>query len=552
MATKARNFRTGMMLSTALAALVAMPGVAHAQLVTSGDLVDAIDNGGNPGQLTVTDVSATQTDMTVLAPVVIANWNRFNVPTGTTVNIANGSAAPSATLVNRVIGATPSDIGGTINAADINLWLINQNGILFGGGTAINSASFVASTLDAADLDLFQFIGGASSSLNMATASNAAISGGGAAASFVTDGSLLFLSQQLDLDATFNAGTGNIAFVTASNVTVGFTPGSPLSFTLNAGTTVAEQTIAGSVTGNSIDIQMLTASGVVGALLNVDAALNATTAVATENGVRLLAIQNNAASVTVEMTGGITSTGIVDLQTDGTLEATSPMSGSRVFASATGGITLNDASATAADVTLLSEGAITTGAVTASALVPADGLITIGSIAGGALQLGALQASGATILNTTGTITTAGITAGGALTVGAVSEPSSVTFNGAVSASSITIDTGGALQAAGLTAMVGGIDIDAASINAGAVSATGGDVDLVTTGNITTASITSTTFASLGGAIDVGSTSGGTLNLGALQAGRAVDIDTSGNLSTGGINAGGALTVGAVAEPALV
>ena len=58
--------------------------------------VIAIDSGGNAGRLTVVNTSATQTDMTVLAPVVIANWNRFNVTTGTTVNITPDAALTQA------------------------------------------------------------------------------------------------------------------------------------------------------------------------------------------------------------------------------------------------------------------------------------------------------------------------------------------------------------------------------------------------------------------------------------------------------------------------
>lgn len=82
----ARNLRAALAAGTALSlAFAASP--AAAQLVRSGDLVGAIESGGNPGQLTIVDTTATRTDMTVIAPVVVANWSRFNVPTGTTVNI---------------------------------------------------------------------------------------------------------------------------------------------------------------------------------------------------------------------------------------------------------------------------------------------------------------------------------------------------------------------------------------------------------------------------------------------------------------------------------
>lgn len=347
----ARNFRALLAAGTALSlALSASPSAA--QLVRSGDLVDAIDSAGNPGQLTVVNTSATQTDMTVLAPVVIANWNSFNVTKGTTVNIAPDASLTQATLVNRVIGATASDISGTINAPNVNLWLLNQNGILFGSGASVNSASFFASTMGVTDQDVFDFYegtdiaGNGSGTLRFSGSLGNGIATSSPDVNFVTDGTVLFVSEQLNLDATVNAGTGNIAFVAAADVNVSFTPGSPLSYAINARTTVAEQSIGGSVTGDSIDIQMISAAGVVGALLQVDATLTATTAVPTDSGVRLFAEQAGAGSVTVEMTGGVSSTGLVNLRTDGQLNGTAAISGSDITVSATAGAALGDLTAT--------------------------------------------------------------------------------------------------------------------------------------------------------------------------------------------------------------
>ncbi len=550
MATANRTFRSTMLLSTAMAALVAVPGVAHAQLVTSGDLVDAIDSGGNPGQLTVTDTSPIRTDMRVLAPVVVANWNRFNVPTGTTVAIANGTANPTATLVNRVIGATASDISGTISAPDINLWLINQNGILFGSGAAVNSKAFFASTLDVSDQDLFDFYEGTDLTGNGATTLrfNGSLGNGIVATapnvSFVTDGSMMFVSEHLNLDATFNAGSGGVSFVAASDVNVTFTPGSPLSYVLNAGTTVAEQTIAGSVTGRSIDIQMLTATGVVGALLKVDAALNATAATPTANGIRLFAEQSGTASVTVEMTGGISSTGLIDLRTDGTLSSTSAITGSGVRVRGDTGVTVDDVTATNGAVTFNAGGNLTAGDVQATGNIFFEagnlGNATFGSLisSGGNISVNGVVPS---------TITVTGITRGAGVNLVGIN---SVDVGDVVATTgSATLRTffGTGPVRAGNVEGATGVSLSGSTIQAGNVLAKTGLARLQASGGITTASVTA-----LAGRIDVDSTAGGTLNLGVLDASGNIDLDTTGALITAAITAGGNLTVGAVRLPGSV
>jgi filamentous hemagglutinin family protein len=552
MANANRTFRSSMLLSTAVAALVAMPGVAHAQLVRSGDLVDAIDNGGNGGQLTVVDTTATQTDMTVLAPVVIANWSRFNVPTGTVVNIAPDAALTQATLVNRVIGATSSDISGTINAADVNLWLINQNGILFGDGAAINSASFIGSTLDVSDADLFDFYSGTdlagngSSTLRFTGSLGNAIATASPNVSFVTDGTMLFVSEQLNLDATFNAGTGNVAFVAASDLSVTFTPGSPLSYVINAGTTVADaMTIGGSVSGGSIDFRMITAAGVVNALLRVDADLNATTALATDTGIRLLADQGGSATVTVEMDGGISSTGRIDLRTDGSLTATSPMTGSGVFVQGGTGITLDDVTATNGSVQFSTAGSILAGDVAST-----GGGISFGASNSGSATFSSLVASGGNVAIAglvPGSITVTGLTqgnsvelfsAGGALNLGNVTATTGNVFLNA---------QGGALTAGNVGAATG-VGLFGGTIAVGNVTAGSGVAQLFASGGISASSVTS-----LAAGIDIESTSGGAIDIGALSAALNIDLDTDGNVViTGPVTAGGNLRLGSARTPNIV
>lgn len=60
---------------------------AHAQLVSAGDLVGSADSSGATGVLSITNPIATMADINVNSAAVVSDFTRFNVPTGTSVNI---------------------------------------------------------------------------------------------------------------------------------------------------------------------------------------------------------------------------------------------------------------------------------------------------------------------------------------------------------------------------------------------------------------------------------------------------------------------------------
>lgn len=489
MAIANRTIRSSMLLSTAMAAAFAVPGVAHAQdLIRSGDLVSAVNSANAGGQLTVNEVNANRTDLTVRSNVVVANWTRFNVPVNTTVNIAPDAGLPQATLVNRVIGTELSNIAGSINSPNVNLWLINQNGILFGDGAAISSASFVASTLDVSNADFFNVLGSGTGSLNLSGVGTNAIRTNSDNVRFVTNGSLVFLGPQLTLNAVFNAQTGSVAFVTGTDVNVEFTPGSPLSFVINSGTTVARgQTISGSITGRTVDFQMMTDATATDAVLQVNASVTATQAVATQTGIRLLA--SGGAPILTSLNGVMTSTGRVDIDANGELRATQSITGSGIEIDATDVARLANLTATAGDVNV-SASAINAGLVTATggdiilagangvdtgALV-ATGAIDIDSSAGGTVTLASLNAGTGITLGTTGRLTAGAITAGGALvTSGGLAAPQAITLTGDVSAQSVSLDSATGITALDLSATGGDVSLNArgGDLAAGNVMASG-------------------------------------------------------------------------------
>jgi filamentous hemagglutinin family protein len=102
----------------------------------------------NNGQTLVT-IQQTQ-------PQAILNWSSFNVGVNTTVDF-NQQGNPTWAALNRIAaGSIPSQILGSIRA-DGQVYLINQNGIIFGGSSQINVGSLIASALNITDS---QFLAG--------------------------------------------------------------------------------------------------------------------------------------------------------------------------------------------------------------------------------------------------------------------------------------------------------------------------------------------------------------------------------------------------------
>lgn len=110
-------------------------------------------NANLPTQTTSNGLTAVQVKQT--AQKAILTWNSFNVGRNTTLyfnqsggNQTNGSANNWIAL-NRVVdpSGVPSQIFGQIKAEG-TVYILNHNGILFGGGSQVNTQSLLASSLD--------------------------------------------------------------------------------------------------------------------------------------------------------------------------------------------------------------------------------------------------------------------------------------------------------------------------------------------------------------------------------------------------------------------
>ena len=84
------------------------------------------------------------------SPNAIINWQGFSINTGETTRFNQQSA--SSAILNRVVGADPSQLLGTLTSNG-KVFLINPAGILVGQGARIDVAGLVASTLNLSNED---------------------------------------------------------------------------------------------------------------------------------------------------------------------------------------------------------------------------------------------------------------------------------------------------------------------------------------------------------------------------------------------------------------
>jgi filamentous hemagglutinin family protein len=95
------------------------------------------------------------------APGTIVNWQQFNIQAGETTRFNQQSG--NSAILNRVVGNDLSRIYGTLQSNG-QVYLVNQNGIIFGPNAIVDVNKLVASTLNLTDANFlnknFSFSGG--------------------------------------------------------------------------------------------------------------------------------------------------------------------------------------------------------------------------------------------------------------------------------------------------------------------------------------------------------------------------------------------------------
>jgi len=155
------------LISPVLAGAASTPG-AYGKLnlpqVVAGTLpVVRLNPDGSQAALGASVSAAAGGTLTInqSASQAVINWNSFNVAAGATVRFNQGTGTPgtanwvpnsSYQALNRIYDLNPSQIFGSISA-DGKIYLINQNGFLFGAGSRVDTGALVASTLNLRDKD---------------------------------------------------------------------------------------------------------------------------------------------------------------------------------------------------------------------------------------------------------------------------------------------------------------------------------------------------------------------------------------------------------------
>ncbi|UCD15375.1 MAG: filamentous hemagglutinin N-terminal domain-containing protein, partial [Candidatus Omnitrophota bacterium] len=89
-------------------------------------------------------------DIDVSTDKMIAEYESFSIASNESVNFHQPSS--TSVVLNRVVGADPSSIFGTLTANG-RIFLVNPNGVVFGKGCKVDTAGLVASTLAISDND---------------------------------------------------------------------------------------------------------------------------------------------------------------------------------------------------------------------------------------------------------------------------------------------------------------------------------------------------------------------------------------------------------------
>lgn len=275
--------RRHLILTTALCGAALLPNTAAAQQMGDFGTITGTVGGG-----TTVNVDGSTLNVGAQGNGIV-NWNDFNIREGRTANFRNrdGASAPTISILNRVNGATGTDISGTLNSdSNVNVYIINRNGVVFGVGARVNVGGLVASTLDLDDTDFLNgdqslnFIGnvGATTGINV-----------NAGATFDVPGNLVMLGAYVNTQAPVTAG-GDLAFVAGNDIIVQSSVGNPLKFVINRGTAVPNAIrVNGDLKGQNVTLAMATRSGVNNALMYIDGSIEANGVRANETGIQLVA-----------------------------------------------------------------------------------------------------------------------------------------------------------------------------------------------------------------------------------------------------------------------
>ncbi|MDP2170848.1 MAG: filamentous hemagglutinin N-terminal domain-containing protein [Rhodocyclaceae bacterium] len=167
--------------------------------------------------------TANSTTITQSSQNVAINWQSFSIGAGEAVQFIQPNS--SSVALNRVLGADPSNIFGSLSANG-KVFLVNPNGILFGHGSQVNVGGLVASTLNMTDSDFmagnYNFSGTGGTVLNQGTIN-------------ADGGYVALLGANVGNDGTIVARLGTVTLAAGNAITLDVAGDGLLNVTVNQG-----------------------------------------------------------------------------------------------------------------------------------------------------------------------------------------------------------------------------------------------------------------------------------------------------------------------------
>ncbi len=199
--------------------------MAFSMMLAFGANSHALPTGGvvSAGAASIAGGSGTTT-ITQTTQNVAINWQSFSIGQTEAVNFVQPNS--SSVALNRVLGADPSNIMGSLSANG-KVFLINPNGILFGNGAQVNVGGLVASTLGLSDADFmagkYNFSGGGSGSVLNQGSINA------------DGGYIALLGANVSNEGVISARLGNVVLAAGSAMTLDVAGDGLLNLTIDQG-----------------------------------------------------------------------------------------------------------------------------------------------------------------------------------------------------------------------------------------------------------------------------------------------------------------------------
>ena len=241
------------------------------------------------GQATISTPSAQLTLINQSSAKAVINWQSFNIGASETVRFVQPSATSVA--LNRVVGADPSKIFGTLTANG-QVFLVNQQGVYFAPSARVDVGGLVATSLAMSDADFkagrYRFGAGGAGAVTNAGSITAAAGG------FV-----VLAADQVRNEGSIAADGGSVGLLAGSRVALDLAGDRLVSFSVDGAALRATVVNAGQIRadGGAVTLHANALGGVLATVVNQSGFIRANT-VSSQGGMVTLRAQGGDTVVT--------------------------------------------------------------------------------------------------------------------------------------------------------------------------------------------------------------------------------------------------------------